>query len=244
MTVTDQLKITDNKIKANQAQYDLDRLAAKISAYSSGDLRKYEYLTGEDLGYKPSVIEQAKFEYSPLGKIFNKGLKEEDKKEGLLKRLKNIEDKSEEQLKAIKSKNENIKEVTDFVKEPLSLEAKALTEEIRTIQKDVVYRKLKTTGGNKVAYDVSGYKTFKEVFRDLYYRKMAIDETESKQDEFNAVLDVLSDYTPRDKKDIEAKNKLLDNAKKFYEGREKIIKGFKNGIFLLNHDDVVEEQAR
>ena len=46
MTVTDQLKIINNKIKANQAQYNLDRLAAKISAYSSGDLRKYEYLTG------------------------------------------------------------------------------------------------------------------------------------------------------------------------------------------------------
>ena len=46
MKVTDQLKTIDNKIKENQAQYDLDRLAAKISAYSSGDLRKYEYLTG------------------------------------------------------------------------------------------------------------------------------------------------------------------------------------------------------
>ena len=70
-----------NKINANQAQYDLDRLAAKISAYSSGDLRKYEYLTGEDLGYKPSVVEQAKFDYSPLGKIFNKGLKKKIKKD-------------------------------------------------------------------------------------------------------------------------------------------------------------------
>ena len=54
-------------------------------------MNKYEYLTGEDLGLKPSTGEQAKFEYSPLGKIFNKGLKEEGKKEGLLKRLKNIE---------------------------------------------------------------------------------------------------------------------------------------------------------
>ena len=60
MTVTDQLKITDNKIKANQAQYDLDGLAAKIYALSSGELRKYEYLTGEDLGYQPSVLEQKK----------------------------------------------------------------------------------------------------------------------------------------------------------------------------------------
>ena len=83
MTVTDQLKITDNKFKANQAQYDLNGLAVKISAYSSGDLRKYEYLTGEDLGYKPSVLEQAKFDYSPLGKIFTKGLDKDDKKEGL-----------------------------------------------------------------------------------------------------------------------------------------------------------------
>ena len=109
MTVTDQIKIIDNKIKANQAQYDLDRLAAKISAYSSGDLRKYEYLTGEDLGYKPSVIEQAKFDYSPLGNIFNKGLKKEDKKEVLFKRLENIKDKNEELLNAFSETNKIIK---------------------------------------------------------------------------------------------------------------------------------------
>ena len=75
----------------NEAQYDLDRKAAKISALSSNNLDKYEYLTGEDLGLKPSTVEQAKFEYSPLGKIFNKGLDKDDKKEGLFKRLKNIE---------------------------------------------------------------------------------------------------------------------------------------------------------
>ena len=71
--------------------------------YFSGDLRKYEYLTGEDLGCKPSVFEQAKFDYSPLGKVFNKGLTEEDKKEGLLKSVKNIGDKDKELLKEIKN---------------------------------------------------------------------------------------------------------------------------------------------
>ena len=75
----------------NEAQYDLDRKAAKISALSSNNLDKYEYLTGEDLGLKPSTVEQARFEYSPLGKIFNKGLDKDDQKEGLFKRLKNIE---------------------------------------------------------------------------------------------------------------------------------------------------------
>ena len=89
---------------------------------------KYKYLTGEDLDYKPDAVEQSRFEYSPLGKIFNKGLKEEDKKEGLLKRLKKIEDKNEEQLKAVKYKTKNIKEVTDFVEEPLRLEEKGLSK--------------------------------------------------------------------------------------------------------------------
>ena len=55
-------------------------------------MNKYEYVTGEDLGYKLSVIEQAKFEYSPLGKVFTKGLDDKDEeKEGLLRKLKNIE---------------------------------------------------------------------------------------------------------------------------------------------------------
>ena len=75
----------------NEAQYDLDRKVAKISALSSNNLDKYEYLTGEDLGLKPSTIEQTKFEYSPLGKNFNKGLDKDDQKEGLFKRLNNIE---------------------------------------------------------------------------------------------------------------------------------------------------------
>ena len=78
MTLTDELKIFDKKIKANQAQYDLDREAAKISALSSKELDKYEYLTGEDLGYKPSVVEKAKLEYSPLGEVLS-GIVSNDK---------------------------------------------------------------------------------------------------------------------------------------------------------------------
>ena len=78
MTSTDELKILDDKIKANQAQYDLGREAAKISALSSKDLlEKYEYLTGEDLGHRPSVLEKTKFEYSPLGMSLSKSFKKE-----------------------------------------------------------------------------------------------------------------------------------------------------------------------
>ena len=80
MAVTDQIKILDRKIMQNEAEYDLDRKAAKISALSSNNLSKYEYLTGEDLGLKPNTVEQAKFEYSPFGRVFNKGLKKEEEK--------------------------------------------------------------------------------------------------------------------------------------------------------------------
>ena len=69
ITLTDELKIRDDKIKANQAQHDLGREAAKISALSSNDLlQKFEYLTGEDLGYRPSVLEKT-FSFSILHSI-------------------------------------------------------------------------------------------------------------------------------------------------------------------------------
>ena len=90
----------------NEEQYDLDKKAAEISALSSNNLDKYEYLTGEGLGLKPSTVEQPKFEYSALGKISNKGLSKDDKKEGLFKRLENIKDKNEDQLQAIKDQGE------------------------------------------------------------------------------------------------------------------------------------------
>ena len=61
---------------------------------SYNKLDKYEYLTGEDLDLKPSTVEKTKFEYSPLGKIFNKELNEDIKKEGLFKRLEKIKDTS------------------------------------------------------------------------------------------------------------------------------------------------------
>ena len=91
MTITDQIKFLNRKIMQNETQYDLDRKVPKISALSSNNLDKYEYLAGEDLGLKPRTIEQTKFEYSPLPKILHKGLDKDDKKEGLFKRLKTFE---------------------------------------------------------------------------------------------------------------------------------------------------------
>ena len=155
MTVADQIKILDRKIMQNKAQYDLDRKAAKISALSSNNLDKYEYLTGEDLGLKPSTAEQAKFEYSPLGKVFNQGLDEDDQKEGLFKRLKNIEDKSKKQLKAIEDygkkqlgkDSESLKSISYF--NQLSTKGKELYEKSKKQKNDIDPEKfvcLKTDG--------------------------------------------------------------------------------------------------
>ena len=80
MTLTDEIELLDDTIKENQAQYDLDREAAKTSALSSGELEKHKYLTGEDLGYKSGVVEKARSECFPLGKLLNKGLNESEKR--------------------------------------------------------------------------------------------------------------------------------------------------------------------
>ena len=74
MTCKEQIKILDNKTKSNVNQYKINRLNAEISAFSSGDLNKYEFLTRKDLKYKPNVLDKATFEFSPLGKEFSTGL--------------------------------------------------------------------------------------------------------------------------------------------------------------------------
>ena len=86
MTIEDQIK--DEKL-----QYDINREAAKISALSSGKLDKYEYLTGEEIlpSNQKQIIQQAKFNYSPLGKA-------------LEKQVKTIKDQGEKQVKAIQDK--------------------------------------------------------------------------------------------------------------------------------------------
>ena len=66
---------TDDKIRNEKLQYDINREAAKISALSSGKSDKYEYITGKEIlpSNQRQIIEQAKFAYFPLGKVFEKG---------------------------------------------------------------------------------------------------------------------------------------------------------------------------
>ena len=95
MTRKEQNKILDAKIESNVNQYKVDRLNAEISAFSSGDLNKYEFLKRIDLNYKPNVLDKARFEFSPLGKAFSVGLDKTAQgyqDEGVIKSLKDIRD--------------------------------------------------------------------------------------------------------------------------------------------------------
>ena len=141
MALTEQVMIPDDKIKANKAQYDLAREAAKISALSSGELEKYEYLFGENLGYKPNVIQKAKFEYSPFGKVFNKGMDESDTNNGLLRILKNIEGKNKDQLDGIKDQGERqLEAIRDQGEKQLDAIERRKQKKVKTIEKDeIVY---------------------------------------------------------------------------------------------------------
>ena len=95
MTRKEQNKILDAKIESNVNQYKVDRLNAEISAFSSGDLNKYEFLKRIDLNYKPNVLDKTRFEFSPLGKTFSAGLDKTAQgyqEEGVMKLLKYIRD--------------------------------------------------------------------------------------------------------------------------------------------------------
>ena len=93
MTRKEQNKILDDKIESNINQYKVDRLNAEISAFSSGDLNKYEFLTRKDLKHKPNALDKVRFEFSPLGKAFSTGLDktaQDYQEEGVIKLLKDI----------------------------------------------------------------------------------------------------------------------------------------------------------
>ena len=95
MTRKEQNKILDAKIESNVNQYKVDRMNAEISAFSSGDLNKYEFLKRIDLNYEPNALDKARFEFSPFGETFSTGLDKNAQgyqEEGVIKLLKDIRD--------------------------------------------------------------------------------------------------------------------------------------------------------
>ena len=124
------------------------------------------------MGYKPDVAQKAKFEYSPLGQVFNNGLKMDEKQKGLLKRLRNIENKTDRQLEENKDSQLVIKPIDYTIKEVLSQETKNMLEKLNNQEKFINYKKIYYRGGKNVDYDFSEYRSLKELFKmEKYFLK-------------------------------------------------------------------------
>ena len=244
MTRKEQVKILDDKIEANNAQYNLDRMNAEISAYSSADLPKYEYLTEKDLGYKPDAFEQAEFEYSPLGKVFTDGLDKSDRKKGLLKRLKNIEDRSNDQLLTIKNihrpaiKGENNDDVNDEYKTIQDFKQELIDKNIlhlNGVKKfDKIVNKWKQTKDKEITYKnvytKVNSKTFNiyNIFENYLNKKIDYDRI---NDIEKSIEDGVKIYQKRPRTD---KNKrIINNSNKIIKAIELFKLMIENNEFII-----------
>ena len=198
---------------------------------------KYEYLTGEDLGYKPTTIEQAKFQYSPLGKMFNEELSKDDKKERLFHRLKNIKDKNEKQLKAIEDKDEkqldtnskSLKSISYFSQ--LSTKTKELFEKIKKEKNDFDPEKFVCVKTDGTIFNFNKFKISPDLSSNIYRSKSLLKDEENKQNEIKILLNKLRKHNPTKLKKIEAKEETLSAAEKLLNNRQEVIDAFKTGIF-------------
>ena len=163
----------------NEAQYDLDRKDAKIFALYPNILDKYEHRTDDDLGLKRSTAEQARFEYFPLGKIFNKGLDKNDQKEGLFKRLKNIENAKKIQQQQNNNKNTKSPNVFNSLKS-LSEEAKELTDEIEDANDNIDDGKLLFICSNKERFNFNTFNKPSNFISAIYNGEISLKEAEFK----------------------------------------------------------------
>ena len=207
----------------NEAQYELDRKAAKISALSSNKLEKYEYLTGEDLGLKPSTVEQSKFEYSPMGKVFTKGLeKEEDKKEGLFQRLKNVKGKNEAQFKAIKDQGQKQLDAIKTINigwKPLKTikffslitkKAKKLIEKIKQIDWLDTAQLICTKTDRRTKYDFSNFTFPLKFASKIYHRDLTQQKAKRDQVKVKILINKLNNnYNPQNQKKKKKKKMIL-----------------------------------
>ena len=213
----------------NQAPYDLDRKAAKISTLSFHNLYKYEYLTGKDLGLKPSAVEQTNFEYSPLGKTFSRVLnKDEDKKEGLLKRLKNFEHHGKKQLDR---DPKSLQAISYFSQ--LSTKAKEFYVKIIKEKNDIDPEEFACVKTDGTIFNFNKFKPSQDLASNIYRDKNLLKDAENKQSNIKILLNKLRNYNPTKPKKIKAKEETLSAAEKLLNNRQEVIvafKTFKTGI--------------
>ena len=200
MTINDQIR--DEKL-----QYDINREAAKMSAWSSGKIHKYEYLTGEDIlsSNQQQIIEQAKFTYSPLGKAFEK-------------QIKTIEDQGQKQVEALNTlKSNNQLTIEDVIpKNALNNdEAKKELDKIKEIEKNVDREKL-IYETSEYIYSFKNFQTIKTFVRDIYEGKITIEGADEYQTNLSVeIMNFRKNTKPRSQEKKQEKEIVLKNLYNF-----------------------------
>ena len=157
----------EDRIKDEKLQYDINREAAEISALSSGKLDKYEYLTGKEIlpSNQQQIIQQAKFNYSPLGKAIEK-------------QIKTIKDQGEKQVVALESLNlpsKKLPPIKSFIStENLNPEIINEVKKIEEIKKKVDRNKMVYRGTNKT-YDFRNFKTIRAFGNEIRNNVMSLE---------------------------------------------------------------------
>ena len=214
MTIEDQIK--DEKL-----QYDVNREAAKISALSSGKIDKYEYLTGEEIlpSNQQQTIQQAKFNYSPLGKA-------------LEIQRKTIEDQGENQVDALKTSYKKLPSIKDFVPiEKFNPEIIAEIKRNEEIEKRVDRDKMvyKSTSRN---YDFRGFKTIRTDGNDIRNNVISLKAANLEQANLLAHFhDFVKKTKPQDPEQKKLRSDVLDSVGALVKGRELMYNAFRSGIF-------------
>ena len=194
MTIEDQIK--DEKL-----QYDINREAAKILALSSGKIDKYEYLTGEEIlpSNQQQIIQQTKFNYSPLGKA-------------LEKQRKTIEDQGEKQvvaLESLKGSDKKLTPIKDFIPiENLNPEIINEIKRIEELEKKVDRNKMVYKGTNKI-YDFRNFKTIRAFGNEIRNNVISLDTANIEQAN---LLSYICDFTKKTKPGDPEKKKLVSDV--------------------------------
>ena len=220
MTIIDQIK--DEKL-----QYDINREAAEISALSSGKIHKGEYFTGEDIlpSSNQQIIEQARFNYSPLGKAFDKQIKTiEDQEKKQVDALNTLKSDNNKKLEI---KNEEIIPESAFASD----EAKKGINKILKIEKNVDREKLVYDAG-WYTYDFRTFNTIRTFGEDIYEGKITLEEADEDQSDLADQINKFIEETRSKNYDKKQEKKtVIENLRDFLNAREMVLNGFKSKIF-------------
>ena len=171
-----------------------------------------------------------------MGKIFIKGLNEDDKK-GLFKRQKNIEDKNEKQLEAIEDKKEkqldknskSLKSIRYFSQ--LSTKAKELFEKIKKEKNDIDPEKSVCVKTDDTVFNFNKFKNSLDLAANIYRDNSLLKNAEDKQNEIKVLLNKLRKCISENPKKIKVKEKTLNAAEKLLNKRQEVTDAIKTGIF-------------